>query len=400
MSSFGAAAVSDARTSDDDTQLGSGAIYQFYHTPWDTIRDSLPTIGAAGYDAIQVPPAQRSKRTWADPEPRGYQPIDHLDFTSVFGTESAFRAMIASAHDQGLDVIADAVMNHMAEGVDFDGFPHFDWDHFRHAGPIKDDEDDWELENRDLEGLPDLRQESQHVRDHLEAYVQKYADCGVDGLRWDAVKHMPVWFFRDHANPWAQRRGLYTIGEVLHGSVSYCERYLDTGMAVMDYPLYFTMREEAFGSNGDLRTLDGAGVVAQHPRQTVTFVSNHDSPPPELERLAYAYILTYEGYSRVYSGRIDSDDEGIATLLSIRRTHAAGPAVTRHASRDCYVFERKGNLLVGLNRTSEWRTVAVHTSWKSQSLSDHSGHAQPVTTDSRGQVDLAIPPTGWVCYAP
>jgi alpha-amylase len=116
----------------------------------------------------------------------------------------------------------------MAAGVEFEAFPHVGWDDFRHRGPIRDDEDPWELENRDLEGLPDLRQESPRVRAYLERYVAKYADCGVDGLRWDAVKHMPPWFFRDHANPWAAARGLFTVGEVLHGSVSSCERYLET----------------------------------------------------------------------------------------------------------------------------------------------------------------------------
>ena len=400
MSSFGAAAVSAEHTSDAENNLGSGAIYQYYHTPWDTIRESLAAVADAGYDAIQVPPAQRSKRTWADPEPRGYQPIDHLDFTSVFGTETEYQAMIEEAHEQGLNVIADAVMNHMAEGVNFDVFPHFDWDDFHHGGRIRDDQDEGELENRDLEGLPDLRQESQRVRDHLESYVQKYADLGVDGIRWDAVKHMPAWFFRDYANPWAEARGLYTIGEVLHGSVSYCEDSLDTGMSVMDYPLYFTMREKAFDSDGDLSTLDDAGLVALHPRRTVTFVSNHDSPPPENEMLAYAYILTYEGYPRVYSGRIDIDDEAILNLLSIRRTYAAGPALIRHAGRDLYVFERQGNLLVGLNRTQDWHSIQVQTSWEAQPLSDHSGSAQAITTDNDGQVEFCIPPTGWVCYAP
>ncbi|WP_139246710.1 alpha-amylase family protein [Halogranum amylolyticum] len=121
----------------------------------------------------------------------------------------------------------------------------------------------------------------------------------------------------------------------------------------MDYPLYFTMREKAFDSDGDPSTLDDAGLVALHPRRTVTFVSNHDSPPPENEMLAYAYILTYEGYPRVYSGRIDIDDEAISNLLSIRRTYAAGPALIRHAGSDLYVFERQGNLLVGLNRTQD-----------------------------------------------
>lgn len=399
MSSFGAPAVGD-EPPHGAVDLGSGAIYQYYHTPWNQIREALGRVADAGYDAIQLPPAQRSKRTWDDPEPRGYQPLDHLDFDSVFGTEAEYRALVAEAHARGLAVVADAVVNHMAEGVDFSAFPHVGWDDFRHEGPIRDDEDEWELENRDLEGLPDLRQESPHVRAYLRAYVDTYADCGVDGLRWDAVKHMPRWFFRDHATRWADERGLFTVGEVLHGSVSYCERYLETGMAVMDYPLYFVMSEQAFCPDGDLRTLEGAGVVHRHPHRSVTFVSNHDSPPPAQALLAYAYILTSEGYPRVYSGRVDVDDDRIRNLLWIRKEFARGPARTRHVDRDVYLFERQGHLLVGLNRGGSEVTVPVATSWTEQSLREHASTGADARTDSDGVVDVTIPPEGWVCYAP
>jgi len=400
MSTFGAAPVGPRSGGGTDIDLGSGAIYQYYHTFWTDIRESLARVAAAGYDAIQVPPAQRSKRTWDDPEPRGYQPIDHLDFDSAFGTEAEYRAMVEEAHEQGLAVVADGVVNHMAEGVDFEAFPHFGWDDFRHEGPIRDDEDDWELQYRDLEGLPDLRQESEHVREILEAYVQKYAEMGVDAIRWDAVKHVPAWFFRDHANPWAAERGLFTLGEVLHGSVETCDEYLETGMTVMDYPLYFNMHEEVFHPDGDFRALDGAGLVDRYPNRTVTFVSNHDSPPPEYEELAHAFILTYEGYPRVYSGRFDPADGTITTLLSIRRNHAAGSARTRHVDRDTFVFEREGNLLVGLNRAGERRSVTVETSWDATRLVERSDTGETITTDADGAVELSLPPTEWVCYAP
>ncbi|MCU4718914.1 alpha-amylase domain-containing protein [Halapricum hydrolyticum] len=400
MSSYGAAAVGGGPQADAEIDLGAGAVYQYYHTPWTEIRASLDAVAAAGYDAIQVPPAQRSKRTWSDPEPRGYQPIDHLDFDSVFGTESAYRDMVETAHEHGLAVIADAVINHMAEGVDFEKFPRFSWGDFRHEGPIRDDEDDWELQYRDLEGLPDLRQESDHVRDVLESYVDKYAEMGVDGIRWDAVKHVQAPFFRDYANPWAAERGLFTVGEVLHGSVSYCETYLETGMTVMDYPLYFTMHEDVFHRDGDFNALEGAGLVNRHPGRSMTFVSNHDSPPPEYEALAHAFILTYQGYPRVYSKRFDVGDETISNLLSIRRRFAAGPALTRHLDSACYVFEREGNLLVGLNRADDRRSVTVDTSWERATLQDYANTGQEVTTDADGAVTLSLPPVDWVCYAP
>jgi len=400
MSSYGAVAVGAESGADTGIDLGEGAVYQYYHTPWTDIRASLAAVAAAGYDAIQVPPAQRSKRTWADPEPRGYQPIDHLDFDSVFGTESEYREMVETAHEHGLAVIADAVTNHMAEGVDFDQFPHFSWGDFRHEGPIRDDEDDWELQHRDLEGLPDLRQESAHVRDVLESYIDKYAEIGVDGVRWDAVKHVSPAFFREYANPWAAERGLFTVGEVLHGAVPYCEAYFETGMTVMDYPLYFTMREDAFHRDGDFSALEGAGLVNRDPGRSMTFVSNHDSPPPEYEELAHAFILTYQGYPRVYSKRFDVGDETISNLLSIRRRFGSGPALTRHLDAACYVFERDGSLLVGLNRADEPHSVTVDTPWEATTLRDYAHTGPEVTTDADGTVELSIPSVDWVCYAP
>jgi alpha-amylase len=160
------------------------------------------------------------------------------------------------------------------------------------------------------------------------------------------------------------------------------------------------MREQAFSRDGDLRTLDGAGVVDRHPHRSVTFVSNHDTAPPAHELLAYAFVLTYEGYPRVYSARFDPADGRIAALLGVRRDFARGPARTRHADRDVLVFEREGNLLVGLNVADARQTVSVPTSWPAETLHERTGSGEAVTTDDDGRVDLVLPPEGWVCYAP
>jgi alpha-amylase len=407
IGALGATAVGASYASGDAQAVGERAVYQYYHTDWNTVRGNLSAVANAGYDAIQVPPAQYSKLSKSDRRydaekyqtPLGYQPIDHKNFTSAFGTESEYQAMVEEAHRNGLDVIADAVMNHMAFGVPFEDFPWFSYSDFHHEGEI-DYSDPWSVENGDLSGLPDLKQESSYVRGQLEDYVDKYANLGVDGIRFDAAKHMPEWFFRDFATNWADEYGLYKVGEVLNGDLNVCDGYAQTGMSVTDYPLYYTMKEDAFHQDGDLRALDNGGYVDQNPFGSMTFVSNHDSRPPQYERMAYAYILTYEGYPRVYNHRIGPNDGDINNLLWIRNNLAGGPAVTRHSGRDLYVFEREGNLLVGLNRTDSWKSKWVPTSWYNQTLNDYSGNAGDVTTNGDAWVELWIPPTGWVCYAP
>ncbi|SNZ12388.1 alpha-amylase [Natronoarchaeum philippinense] len=386
--------------------IGDSAVLQFYHTDWSDIKNQIGDIANAGFDAVQVPPAQKSKLTRADQDndhhpPLGYQPINHKSFDSVFGAEWEYSQMIDAAHNNGLDIIADAVINHMAAGVNFDQFPYFSYNDFHHNGGIDDYSDDWQVENCDLSGLPDLKQESSYVRGQLQDYVDKYASLGVDGIRWDAAKHVPEWFFSDYANQWANQHGLYSVGEVLQGSKSYCDGYAQTGMSVTDYPLYYTMKEDAFHQNGDLSALDGGGYVDWNSYRAMTFVSNHDSDPPQYQKMAYAYILTQEGYPRVYQKDMPYWDSDIQNLLWIRRNLAGGSSIQRHASKDLYVFERDGNLLVGLNRSGSWQGKWVKTSWTNTELSDYAGNnGDNFTTDGNGWVQIWIPPQGWVCYAP
>jgi alpha-amylase len=393
--------------------VGDSAVYQYYHTDWETIRENLSTVADAGYDAIQVPPAQHSRLYEDEREfdeetyeiPLGYQPIDYRNFDSVFGTEDEYEAMVEAAHNQGLDVIADAVMNHMAAGgthferhVSLADIPQFSsWDF--HENQEIDYEDPESVEDGWLSGLRDLKQESSYVRGQLYDYLEKYADLGVDGVRFDAAKHMPERFFETHANQWAEELGLYNVGEVLHGDVDVDQQYADTGMSVTDFALYYTMEEDVFHSAGDMRELEGAGLVNQDPMRALTFVSNHDEGPPEYERLAYAYILTYEGYPRVYNHRIGVDDDDISTLLSIRRQLLEGSATTRHVDEELYVYER-GDALIVLNRGDRQRREWVETDFGvNERLKDVTDSVADTSVNDDGYTEVTAPAVGYAVYS-
>ncbi|MFB6189702.1 MAG: alpha-amylase domain-containing protein [Halapricum sp.] len=411
---LGAAAAGWSLTSGTvEAAIGDSAIYQYYHTDWTTITDNLAAVADAGYDAIQVPPAQfsrlyeyeRQANAETYDQPLGYQPIDYTNFDSVFGTEAEYQAMVTEAHNQGLEVIADAVTNHMAAGGDYfdrkvtlDDLPYFSSQDFHDQCTI-DYSDPASVENCWLVGLRDLKQESSYVRGQLKNYIQKYADLGVDGIRWDAAKHIPEWFFSDYGNVWTDDLGLYSVGEVLDGAVSGDQQYAETGMSVTDYALYYTMKEDVFHSGGDMTALDGAGLVGQDPTSALTFVSNHDSAPPEYERLAYAFVLTYEGYPRVYNHRIGIADSDISNLLWIRRNVLSGPASTRHVDSNLYVFER-GDGLVAINIGSSSQSQWVETGFgASTELADCTGTTGNVTTNSDAWVQLTVPAQSYVVYS-
>jgi alpha-amylase len=406
--------VGSAMTGSAAGDIGDGAVYQYYHTDWQEITNNLSAVADAGYDAIQVPPAQFSRiykyerqyDRYTYDVPLGYQPIDFTDFNSVFGTESEYQTMVDEAHRQGLDVIADAVMNHLASGddtfdrqVSIDDIPRFS-ENDLHPECSIDYNDPDSVEDCWLVSLRDLDQSSSYVRGELYNYLKKYAELSVDGVRFDAAKHMPEWFFRDYANQWADQFGLYKVGEVLDGSTSMNQQYADTGMSVTDYALYYTLKEDVFKSGGDMNALQGAGLVNQDPSRALTFVSNHDSEPPELEKLAHAYILTYEGYPRVYNHRIGVGDSDISNLLSIRRNILSGSAIDRHVDSDLYVFERDGSGLVAINNSGGSRSQWVPTSWTDQALEEHTGNASNIQTNGDAWVQVSVPARSYAVWSP
>jgi alpha-amylase len=154
-----------------------------------------------------------------------------------------------------------------------------------------------------------------------------------------------------------------------------------------------------YGPGGDMSALSGAGFVNRDAYRALTFVANHDSPDPAQSLLAHAYILTYEGYPRVYSGDFGVSDASIRNLLWIRNELASGSAYDRVADADVYAFERYGNVLVAINNSTSWQSRTAYTSWRDRELNDYTGDRNG-RADGDGYVDLSIPPEGYVALAP
>jgi len=422
-----AAAAAGVGLTGTSAAAGEPVALQYFHEEWTTIKNDMDRVGNWGFDAVWLQQPAEANLDWSDQDgrndpPLGYQPVNFRNFDSAFGTESELRTLIDTAHGNGVDVYLDTVLNHMA-GVSDDQLPYFSFRDFHGNGGI--DDDAWnfdpnnpecfdgngdpkdpdkieckpfQVENNDLLGLRDLDQDSSYVRGELKRYMEDMAALGADGYRYDATKHIPESFFANHANQWAGSK--FRVGEVLSGSVEYIQGYVNTGMHAFDYPLYFTMQSVFDG--GDMRRLEGAGLVAQDPGKAMPFVDNHDQPGIGQYDLSHAFILTIPGYPVLYNIQPDwlLSNDSIKNMVWVRKNLSGGRMRWRYTDSGLAVYEREGNLLVGLNNSGSARSQWVDTAWSGTELNDFAGNAGNVTTESDGRVQITVPAGGWVFYAP
>jgi alpha-amylase len=361
---------------------------------WQDIMSNMGAIRDAGYTAILISP--HTATCSGAYGGNGYDPSDHRSFDGGFGSEHDLYWLVKTAHWFGVQIYADMVMNHMCTHGDY-AYARFSWNDFHHDGSIQDWNDEWDRENRDLFGLNDLAQESPYVRSELFAFLVKTNDMGFDGYRWDAAKHVPRWFWRDHVVNNTNAWGKFSFGEVYDADLRTLRSYVDTGMAVTDYNLHAAIRS-AFAYGGDLTVLDGAGFAAENGARALTFVENHDVGAPANRYLAYAFLAGYPGYPMF--ANVDVRDATLANLVWVHNHKAFGPYVNRWKEHDVFVFERAGRLLVGLNQSGDWQERWVDTSWSGTRLHDYTGHTDDVWTSDDRRVRVRIPPTGWVMLAP
>jgi alpha-amylase len=356
---------------------------------WHDIVSHLNELRAMNFTAILISPHTSScGGEWSD----GYDPSDFTSFWTRFGNEGDLDYLVRSTHATGMQIYANMVMNHMCTHGDF-RYNRFGWNDFHHYGRIEGWDDQWWLENGDLFGLNDLCHECDYVRGELFSYLVKTNDLGFDGYRFDAAKHVPLWYWRDHVMNNVNAWGKYGYGEVYDGNPDVLHRYAETGMAVTDYALYFAMKD-AFSFGGDLRRLDGAGYAIRNGAGAMTFAENHDVGPPQNRHLALAFIAAYPGYPMYHDVRLG--DPLITNLAWVHNNKAYGSYINRWSEHDVLIFERQGHLLAGFNQSGSWQSRWVDTSWRNRKLHDFGGSTGDVWTGDDGRVLVSIPPVGYV----
>ncbi|KAA1477013.1 glycoside hydrolase [Dentipellis sp. KUC8613] len=265
-------------------------IVQMFEWTWDSIAtECTQFLGPAGYGYVQASPAQehiQGTQWYTD-----YQPVSY-NLTSKRGDRCAFVNMIGACHAAGVQVIADAVFNHMTgldsgTGVGGSPFTHYQYpiyqnSDFHHCtlepdGNIHNYANRQEVQTCQLLGLADLATETENVRARLATYANDLLSIGIDGLRLDAAKHIAA---SDLSNILSRlTKAPYITAEVIYGAGEAVQPSEYTGLGDVQEFRYTSTLQSAFLGNqnsiSSLQNLDNRGWIAGTGANV--FVANHDT---------------------------------------------------------------------------------------------------------------------------
>ncbi|MBN1548222.1 MAG: alpha-amylase [Syntrophaceae bacterium] len=405
---------------------------------WKMLEDEASKLVAAGFTSIWLPPAYKCADGAQDPGYGVYDLFDLGEFDqkgsirTKYGTCKEYLQAIKAAQASGMQVYADIVLNHKMGGDEeeqFEATPynpdnrneaigdlqtikawtHFTfpgrngkysefqwhWWHFNAvdvntlasdmnavyliAGKQFQEDVDQEKGNFDYLMGCDLDIDNLDVQKELYYWGEWYLDTtGVDGFRFDAVKHVKAEFFVNWLNHLRSHAGrdLFAVGEYWSGVDAALEYFIKaTGSNIMLFDAGLHYSFAAAGREGkqyDLRTIFDNSLVKDHPDLAVTLVSNHDTQPLQalesvveawFKPLAYALILLRRGgypcvfaadyYGAEYNGVGRDGNEYeivmpshrwmIDRFLYTRRTYGFGEESDYFDHQNCIGWTRRGN---------------------------------------------------------
>jgi alpha-amylase len=310
---------------------------------WNKVVSEADDLADIGITALWLPPAYKGGSGFDV----GYGVYDLYDLgefdqkgtiRTKYGTKDQYLSAIKAAHDNGIQIYADIVLNHKgnADGTEDVKATQIDWGNRNNAVSgertikawtkftfpgrgnkyssfkwdascfdavdydantntnaiylFKDKYFDWKVDNEnanyDYLMYADVDFDSSKVVNELKSWGKWYVDiANLDGFRLDAVKHIKYPFFSDWLTYLRNATGkeLFTVGEFWSGDLWKLQDYItetNRCLSLFDVPLHNHM-QEASKSNGyyDMSKILEGTLVAADPVLAVTFVDNHDTQP-------------------------------------------------------------------------------------------------------------------------
>jgi alpha-amylase len=407
---------------------------------WKKIKEDAPMLKKLGITAIWLPPAFKAAGGGYSTGYDVYDLYDLGEFdqkgtiTTKYGTRQEYIEALDAIHANGMRVMVDIVLNHKAGGDELEKvnvvrvnpddrnqaisepleieaytkftFPGrqkkysaFEWDYMCFTGVdyaynlsedgifriINSHGDGWqemideEKGNYDYLMYNDVDFRNPAVLEELDRWGKWYHDqAHFDGVRLDAVKHIPSQFYNRWLDNLKQSTGkeIFAVGEYwapgqLHLLVRYIEE-TNGKMSLFDSSLHHNLHQASkMGKDFDLSKIFDDTLVHIMPEKAVTVVSNHDTQPlqaleatvdPWFKPSAYALILLRdEGYPCLFypdlfsanykdKGKDGNDHEiympkveNIELLLRARCDFAFGAQRDYFDHPNCIGWIREGN---------------------------------------------------------
>jgi cyclomaltodextrin glucanotransferase len=254
--------------------------------------------------------------------------------------DTVFDKLVYELHQRNMKLVLDIVCNHSNpdfsgkkgelydDGVKIADFNDDKDNWYHHYGEVQNWEDEWQVQNCELSGLATFNENNIAYRNYIKSAIKQWLDRGVDALRVDTVKHMPIWFWQEfNADILTHRPDVFIFGEWIYSdprnerSVEFVN---ESGMTILDFGLCVAIREvlgkgaeAGFSLVQDVLDLDFQYYGAT---ELITFIDNHDmprfqslNPDPEMLRVAIGLIMTTRGIPCIYYGTeqyLHDDTEG------------------------------------------------------------------------------------------
>lgn len=377
ITSVNAAEVDSAQTASADSTLrdkvGDGVMLHAFNWSYNTIKENLPAIAAAGYTTVQTSPVQQPKDYSTSGDVTGqwwklYQPISfHIAEQSWLGTKDDLKSLCDEADKYGIRIICDIVSNHIANADETrpdtvsNQVKKYEPDFYKkrrtYTRTYKGNASDSSVQavvQGHVSNCPDLVTNDTAVQTYIINLLKECIDCGVDGFRFDAAKHIETEDDGEYASDYwknittsassyyTQKTGddLYIYGEILNNcgadrSYSSYTKYINvTDNRTGDAVLYnVTKGKASTATNATYKS----GVAASN---AVLWAESHD---------------TYEGNSGSsgYSNTSSVSDEDVVKAWAI---------VASRKDSTALFFARPGTALMG--------GVSTDTTYKSTVVSE------------------------------
>jgi alpha-amylase len=185
--------------------MAAGDVFvHLFEWKWtDIAAECESVLGPAGFKAVQVsPPQEHSLEPPTYPWSERYQPVSYSIDRSRSGTGTEFTNMVNRCKAAGVDIIVDAVINHMTNfpspGVGSNGTSYSKYQYpglytqadFHTPCALNNYQSAANVQDCELFSLPDLNTGLATVREKIANYLLMLARLGVAGFRIDAAKHI------------------------------------------------------------------------------------------------------------------------------------------------------------------------------------------------------------------
>lgn len=423
---------------------------------WNFVATKLDELRKAGFTALWLPPASKGSNFGG--MSMGYDVYDYYDLGEFkqksvtpgekrtwFGSKDELKSLIQAVHDKQMKAYADLILNHNngADEEEWNPITNKNW--WTRFTPLSGKfTRDWTCFNPSpypdsLPGtfgnMPDLCHTNPRVMtgilNHAKWMVE---EIGFDGFRYDFVKGFGGWIVRAiHDRQYTRHDrpvNLFGVGECWAGD-DYIDSWLDSvnkwaenRVGAFDFPLRYRLKDLCDKPDFSLRTLaDGGVLMKDRPFEAVTFVDNHDFRGGDTSEiindkmLAYAYILTHEGYPCVYWKDYfrynlcePGKPSGIERLVQVHESHAGGGTNILYTDDLFYAMERTGagtqpGLVFALNNSGGAIRQWVKTHFRNTTLKPLAWRAKDTIYDPRpiaikddGWCEVEAPQRGYVVY--